>query len=789
MKLIKRIDKMKQLNETMQNMRVVYFCAHTGWGKTTFIRQYFEQYKLKGCFLSAQDDDFVRNFKNAATSGEEHIVIDDVRLLGNKSDAFAEIMTQLPISSKLYILGRCALPAFLKPHYIIGQLKIYDTDFFALSAAEIQRLFSINGKDISLDTAKNIQELSTGWMFGAISALRRMSGNVLTQEIVNECCIDIFECFDETLFSAFDDNVQRFLLNIGHLESFTEEEAQIICGQRDIIRVIDLVLQTGSFLTHCPSDGVYRLHFMFQRFLEWKQRRTLPEKVLIKNYEHTALYFSLMNDLPNAMKYYTLANDKDKMLEILTANSELHAGNGFFRELQQYYLDIPDEDISQSPELISAVSVIHSLRCRPEESERYFDMLVHLEKSLPRSDRRKKTAQSKIMYLKIVLPHRGSIDFSALVTEFAKIIKKQELDIQLVSVTGNMPSLMNGGKDFCHWSKNDKILYNTIKAPLMLVLGQKVTGLAEIGLGESLYEKNKDSNFTDELLYLGSGLAAAQSCGNIQLVFAATALSARIFAAQGNHYHAVLLIEKLIEQTDKREIICANMRAFLVWLYMLSGNADMYNDWFENSAPDECADFYTIDRYEYMIKIKIYIIKGMYTEAQLLLSRLKKYFEDYGRTYLYMEAQLLEAIILYRTGREEWKAMLRKAVESCAEYKFVRIVSEYGAAILPLLEQIQPAESDEYFDALIENTRKQAILYPRYMKTAKKFDFNLTDPEKSVLKLICDGLTNREIAGIIGKTERTIKFHLGNIYKKLNVDGRIEAVNFCMENDVIKKFY
>lgn len=58
-----------------------------------------------------------------------------------------------------------------------------------------------------------------------------MNRNVLIKQIVNECCIDIFGRFDEALFSVFDDNVQRFLLNIGHLESFTNDMNDIVLRQ------------------------------------------------------------------------------------------------------------------------------------------------------------------------------------------------------------------------------------------------------------------------------------------------------------------------------------------------------------------------------------------------------------------------------------------------------------------------------------------------------------------------------------------------------------------------------
>jgi two-component system, NarL family, nitrate/nitrite response regulator NarL len=52
---------------------------------------------------------------------------------------------------------------------------------------------------------------------------------------------------------------------------------------------------------------------------------------------------------------------------------------------------------------------------------------------------------------------------------------------------------------------------------------------------------------------------------------------------------------------------------------------------------------------------------------------------------------------------------------------------------------------------------------------------SLSESEERTLRLIAEGLTNREIGERMGVTEKTIKFHVGNILKKLNVKNRVEA--------------
>jgi DNA-binding NarL/FixJ family response regulator len=52
----------------------------------------------------------------------------------------------------------------------------------------------------------------------------------------------------------------------------------------------------------------------------------------------------------------------------------------------------------------------------------------------------------------------------------------------------------------------------------------------------------------------------------------------------------------------------------------------------------------------------------------------------------------------------------------------------------------------------------------------------LTVREREVLERIGDGLSNRQIAGRLGISEHTVKFHVSAIYGKLGVSGRAEAV-------------
>ena len=61
----------------------------------------------------------------------------------------------------------------------------------------------------------------------------------------------------------------------------------------------------------------------------------------------------------------------------------------------------------------------------------------------------------------------------------------------------------------------------------------------------------------------------------------------------------------------------------------------------------------------------------------------------------------------------------------------------------------------------------------------------LTERERDVLKSMVDGLNNREIAEALVISLGTVKFHISNIFHKLGVDSRVEAVKLAIEQKLV----
>jgi NarL family two-component system response regulator LiaR len=64
-------------------------------------------------------------------------------------------------------------------------------------------------------------------------------------------------------------------------------------------------------------------------------------------------------------------------------------------------------------------------------------------------------------------------------------------------------------------------------------------------------------------------------------------------------------------------------------------------------------------------------------------------------------------------------------------------------------------------------------------------DFKLTDRELEVLVLLAEGLTNKQSALKLSISVSTLKFHMKNIYEKLGVQTRSEALVLAAKNNLI----
>ena len=239
------------------------------------------------------------------------------------------------------------------------------------------------------------------------------------------------------------------------------EMGEFLTGSNQIAAEIEYAMSIGNFLTQNDDNSVSLLPHLRQ-YLLWKQSLMKDPDKVRELYRRAALYYELHDQILPALQCCEKAGDKAEIRSLLIKNAQRNPGAGYYYELRRYYLEMPEEEVRESPVLIAALSMVCSLMMQPEESERWFSVLEDYARDRKNTPAQCKEAKKWIFYLQIALPHRGSVEMADLLKSAMKMVANKEVRLPEFSVTSNQPSIISGGKDFCEWTHSDRQMYATM---------------------------------------------------------------------------------------------------------------------------------------------------------------------------------------------------------------------------------------------------------------------------------------------------------------------------------------
>lgn len=91
---------------------------------------------------------------------------------------------------------------------------------------------------------------------------------------------------------------------------------------------------------------------------------------------------------------------------------------------------------------------------------------------------------------------------------------------------------------------------------------------------------------------------------------------------------------------------------------------------------------------------------------------------------------------------------------------------------------------ETYIEASLTPELKERM---KRMKSSSSSE-SLTKREVDVLKLIAEGLFNKEIAYRLNISEKTVKNHVSNIFKKIGVSDRTQAAVYAIKNNFVNMY-
>lgn len=762
-----------ELQETFQrglsHYKIIFLSAGTGWGKTSVVDKLLE--KQNAAYISLR-----KKLLPSYFSKERLIVLDDFQELPSQTaEQFQEILRRSPRGQHFILLSRGPLPGYLSLYEATGALLQLGADHLALDMDCLSQLAQTHKLNLSTHDFQRLRD-ETGGCPAAVNFLLLMlsAGQPFQQPVIDAMGRKMGAYIEETTLRLLEPKARKLLTELSLFDRFDQALAKMLTGDGAVLSILESLWQISGLIQ--PYGDAWRI--TDQRFLLPHLRQKVvseyPAEQIRAIHLSGGRWYALRQDFHNALYHYRQADSRKDIIDALTQNARLHPGTGAYYEMRDYYNLLTEEEICGSPDMICAMSMLRSMTFEPEESEKWYEVLKEYIQHMDRQDAEYKRVRGLQSYLEIGLPHRGTAGLIQKIPTVYKLLKSKSLALPEMSVTSNLPSLLRGGKDFSEWVPKDKILYNTIRIPVEMVLGRYGVGLGEIALTESLLEKGED--VSGRFLTLTALQEELRAKGTPEMEFVLIALLVRSLLAAGSMGKAQSLLTQFRAETKERGItrLLPNIDAMHCRLSLLDDSA-YASVWLAEHAPNENV-FYGMERYRYLTKARCYIRCREHHSALLLLGRMLDYAQRYSRPLDMLETLILISICRYRMENEDWREHFTKALELGAKYGYVAVFSREGAALLPLLEHYdQTAVKPDYWDKILSGTVVQAGYYSQYLQPLDSLLSRLTQTETMILRLISQDKSNEEICALLNIKLPTTKTHVRNLFKKLKVSSRAEA--------------
>lgn len=762
-----------QFQKCMERGRVLFFSAPCGFGKTVTAEKLIRQTGKKYRGVSGDRVLFEQLIEDP---NWKILFVDDLQMMQEEKDlqALCSLIRENP-DRRFILASRGLPPGCLMAFQYTGLMSVLHADVLLFDREDIRKLFQEWEVPVTDSELSGVTKESIGHPLGVVITIRHMAeGQTFGPELVAGAFREVFRYFETAIYKRFDLNIRRFLLELAPFEQFDLDMARIVSGDPRVGEMLDWLQRNTTMLRY---DETQRFHFwpQFRAFLMWEMDREYPEEKKKTLYSRGGMYYELKEDFVHAMDCYIRGGDHSKVSELLIRSAELHPGMGHYYEMEKYYHSLPEKEILASPALMQAMSMLCAMEMDYEKSEQWYEALKQFAEQCDRMDAGGRQARSRLAWLDISLPQREVSGLTDTIPAVFRLLRGKEITLPPFSVTSTLPSIMNGGKDFSDWSKKDDMLYQVLRIPVEAVLGKDGVGLADCAIAESKFEKGED--ITHRMLSLVQRAGEIQRNGTPDIEFAVTGLLIRSQMASGRSDDAVRTMEQLRTRFAENGLdrFLPNMDAMRCRMDLYVGDLDRADDWYREKAPRDLMKLNVMKRYQYLTQAMVELAAGKNQDVLLTLSSLELYCRTCRRHLDSIHLLIIRAIACWREKDKTWKTYLDEALDIAEEYQFIRPVSGYGAAVLPLLEECSRDDQNKWYLRLMAAVREQAAYYPAFLQPRTAPGESLTATELQILRLICADKSNAEIGKIMDIKLPTVKTHVSHILDKLGVSRRSEA--------------
>ncbi|NRQ55971.1 LuxR C-terminal-related transcriptional regulator [Brevibacillus sp. HD1.4A] len=832
--LLHRHQLVEEIDE-VRTARVILICAPAGFGKTTAVSQWITSIGKPAGWLSLDEADndparFWRYFAKALSmaqreAGREasamldltyaasadnllsmlleeiaamptdyYLVLDDYHLIKERSihEGLQTLLQHASPFLHVILISREEPPLSLHRLRVRKQLGQLGAEHLRFNEEECRQLFNeLLGLDLSYEDIHVLSKRTEGWIAGlqlAALSMQGKGGSTVTMHSFSGNDKYVEDYLTEEVLKRLPESVQQFLLKTSILPRLSGELCAAVASEPDAHAILEMLARTNSFVV--PLDGVnewYRYHHLFADLLHTHLRKTYSEQ-LPTLHVAASRWFEGHGWMTEAIDHALKGSDWSRATRLIVEHAPWMLKQHENVTLRRWMRRFDTVWLKSHPELCIAFAWMHALSDELEQAE----ALLHLaEDGLHGKNEGFEECRVEIWvlrgYVQLIL-RNIALSLSYLEESVKMKPKFSRYFIVGIELNGDEAFVLRSRVALSGYLSKVSEFYPAIRT-IWKHSGLGILAYGSIVMAELYYEKNEFEQLT---YFVQRALQLGSNTMNFGVLVPAYLVLTRWRKAEKRGAEMWLPLAEIAELCRQRKAPphwIAFLDAFRVRLLLDENQREEAEQWasqFEKMSKDL---IHSRHEFERLTLARVYLSAKRENEACELLTRLKHETEVKDRLGSRIETLILLSQAYHSQKRHHEAAeCIRTAVMLAAPEGYVRIFLDEGPEVAKMLYALYKSKACsrqelDYMASLLKTVEKEFPALDIQIRVSPELD-KLTEREAEVLSLIGEGLSNAEIAGRLHLTIGTVKVYVHQIYAKLQVRNRTQAVVKLRESEL-----
>jgi len=823
--LKKQFLKRKRINDRLARVYdypLTIVEAPMGYGKTTAVREFLETKKIKPIWITFQPDNGSVDYKWKKVCDEiskwNQIVGETLKRLGfpvdvpqmdqvlsvlsnmNTDESLVMVLDDYhlteyePLDRLIELIVTERIEDF---HLVIitrntgnlnsvelvakGFCNLITQEVLKFTETEVRNYCVMMMETISEKDMQKINDYAGGWI-----TLTYMLLLGLEKGIPVGMNMTIDELISLTLFDVYDETTRVFLIKLSIMDSFTAEQAQFITGESLTADILRKIKKENSFIYFDEVNKTYQIHVVLLDFLRSKQNLLVDEKQAL--YIRLGEWYLDKLNFPKAYACFYHAGEIRRILKHLDNPENICNELAEFEGSREMFKKTPIALLRQYPIAYLQSILIALIRGNEDTAIGCRRQLDQLEQFYNEQDGIDQSYRNRIL---------AEVNIIKKFTIFNHIEEStvgNELILRLLN--GEQSYILRRENEFTFGSPH--LTYNYFREPglyqqtAQLIIEKfpvypKYTG--GCGTGSEYLARAEYSleigNWAEAELNCKRAIYKARTKDQHSIVICANFVLMRLMILQGKITDVLTRLQELEKEIRevRNPIFNTTIDICKGYIYANLGQTEKIPYWLQVGDMNTADLFYEGVAFNYLVYGKAVTASRNFVKLEILAESFVEYFSIYHNQLGFIHNGIFNAIAKYNLyGIGEGIVALNKTLSEAHLDRIFMPFVENAPFIIEMLREINIRQPKDPF------IRKLLSVSEDYISSLENGELpriSLTLREKEVLQLTAEGLKREEIAKRLYIAPGTVKTHLQNVYKKLDVNGKNAAIKTAVKNGLL----